>query len=46
MIITDFNQMYINDLRSFNLYLGMEFEINDGKIIGVKNNKGDKDNGQ
>lgn len=45
MIITDFNQMYINDLRYFNLYLGMEFEINDGKIVKVINSKGDKNNG-
>lgn len=45
MIITDFNQMYINDLQSFNLHLGMEFEINDGKIVKVINGKGDKNNG-
>ena len=43
MIITDFNQMYINDLRSFNLHLGMEFEINDGRIVKVINGGKKKD---
>ena len=42
MIITNFNEMSLEDLYVINSALGMEFEINDGIIIravngGVKN---------
>lgn len=34
MIVTDFNQMTIDELITINNYLGFEFLINDGRIIG------------
>lgn len=37
MIITDFNEMSLDDLYVINSALGMEFEINDGKIVGAVN---------
>lgn len=33
MIITDFNEMTINELETINQFFGFEFEINDGKIV-------------
>lgn len=39
MIITDYNEMSIIDLYIINGCLGIEFEINDGKIVGAINNK-------
>lgn len=35
MIITDFNQMSVEDLMIFNAYLGVTYEINDGAIKGA-----------
>ena len=34
MIVIDFNKMTINELITINIYLGFEFLINDGRIIG------------
>ena len=34
MIVIDFNKMTINELITINIYLGFEFLINDGMIIG------------
>lgn len=34
MIVIDFNEMTINELITINIYLGFEFLINDGMIIG------------
>lgn len=34
MIVVDFNKMTINELITINIYLGFEFLINDGKIMG------------
>ena len=33
MVITDFNQMSLDELKAINKVLCMEFEINDGKVI-------------
>lgn len=33
MIVTDFNKMFLEELEAMNLVLGIEFEINDGKIV-------------
>ena len=40
MIITDFNQMSVEDLMIFNAYLGVTYEINDGAIVGTEREKG------
>lgn len=37
MIITDFNEMSIQELNAINAALNMEFEINDGRIIKAIN---------
>lgn len=37
MIITDYNEMTIDELYAINLALKTEFEINDGKIIKAIN---------
>ena len=37
MIITDYNEMSITELSVINYALGMEFEINDGKITNAVN---------
>ena len=37
MIITDFNEMSIQELNAINATLNMEFEINDGRIIKAIN---------
>ena len=37
MIITDFNEMSITELSVINYALGIEFEINDGKITNAVN---------
>lgn len=36
MIITDYNEMTLEELTACNTALGTEFEIADGKIIGVR----------
>lgn len=33
-MVTDFNEMFLEELIAMNLVLGTEFEINDGKIVG------------
>ena len=35
MIVTDFNKMAICELEAINKGLGIEFEINDGKIVSA-----------
>ena len=35
MIVTDYNKMTLEELMIFNKVTGTEFEISDGKIIGV-----------
>ena len=35
MIITNFNQMSIEELQIIAQYIGVEFQINDGKIVGT-----------
>lgn len=37
MIITDFNEMSITELSVINYALGIEFEINNGKITNAIN---------
>ena len=37
MIITDYNEMSLTELSVINCALGMEYEINDGKITNVVN---------
>lgn len=39
MIITDFNQMSVNDLTVINSVIGLGFVIEDGKITGTTNDK-------
>ena len=38
MIITDFNQMTLEELTVMHKRMGLEFEINDGKITGTQQN--------
>lgn len=35
MIITDFNQMTVEELMVIYMGLGIEFDINDGMIVGA-----------
>lgn len=35
MIITDFNEMNIEEIAIINIAFGFEFEISDGKIVGA-----------
>lgn len=35
MIITDYNQMSLNELQIVSGITGIEFQINDGKIVGT-----------
>ena len=42
MIVTDFNKMTTCELEAINKCLGIEFEINDGKIVSVVTNDTDK----
>lgn len=35
MIITDYNQMSLNELQIVAGITGIEFQINDGKIVGT-----------
>lgn len=44
MIITDYNKMSIAELMVINRTLDIEFEINDGKIVGQKVNNEEGDN--
>ena len=37
MIITDYNEMNLTELSVINYALGIEFEINDGKITNAVN---------
>lgn len=37
MIITDYNEMSLTELSVINYALGIEFEINDGKITNAVN---------
>ena len=37
MIITDYNEMSLTELSVINYTLGIEFEINDGKITNAVN---------
>lgn len=36
MIITDYNLMSIEELQVINENLGIEYQINDGKIVAVE----------
>lgn len=40
MIITDMNQMSVEDLMIFSSALGITYLINDGAIIGTEKEKG------
>ena len=42
MIVTDFNKMTTCELEAINKGLGIEFEINDGKIMSVVTKDTDK----
>lgn len=42
MIVTDFNKMTTCELESINKGLGIEFEINDGKIVSAVTKDTDK----
>ena len=42
MIITDYNKMTIEELRTINRCLRLSFKINDGKIKGVEVAKNDR----
>lgn len=35
MIITNFNQMSVEELQIIAQHIGVEFQINDGKIVGT-----------
>lgn len=35
MIITNFNQMSVEELQVISHHIGVEFQINDGKIVGI-----------
>ena len=35
MIITDFNLMSVEELQIISGYIGVRYEINDGKIVGT-----------
>lgn len=35
MIVKDFNQMSIEELQIIAQHIGVEFQINDGKIVGT-----------
>ena len=43
MIITDFNEMSICEIEAINKGLGIEFLINDGKIVGTVEGGNDND---
>ena len=36
MIITDYNLMSIEELQAINENLGIEYQINDGKIVAIE----------
>lgn len=36
MIVSDYNSMTIEELQVINENLGIEFQINDGKIVGTE----------
>lgn len=36
MIITDYNLMSVEELQVINENLGLEYQINDGKIVAVE----------
>ena len=38
MIITDFNLMSVEELQIISGYIGVRYEINDGKIVGTHTN--------
>ena len=35
MIVTDFNKMSLEELTVINKFMGFEFELNDGEIVGT-----------
>ena len=38
MIVKDFNQMSIEELQIIAQHIGVDFQINDGKIVGAVGN--------
>lgn len=38
-VITDFNEHTLDELMTIYMGLGLEYIINDGKIVGVSNGK-------